>query len=194
VKSFFTLIDRMNAAPADDRARLEAEVWAAYGVERAILTLDMTQFSLSVRRGGILHYLGLIRRMQVATAPIVRACGGEVVKFEADNLMAVFPDVPEAVEAALRMHAAFPVGIGAEGAAIGVDYGRFLMIPGTDCFGDAVNTAYKLGEDLARPGETLITQAARQRLPAAFEHGLREQNVSISGLELCAFCVETRSR
>ena len=42
--------------------------------------------------------------------------------------------------------------------SVGIDYGRLLLIDGEDYFGDPVNTASKLGEDLAIKAETLVTQ------------------------------------
>ena len=194
-QSFFELIDRLSTAVSPERSRIEADIWTHFGVERAVLALDMSHFSLSVRRSGILSYLSLIRRMQLLTAPIVRECRGEVVKYEADNLMAVFAEPRDAVEAAVRINVAVPVEGTAAGAepftvAIGIDYGRLLMVPGPDCYGDAVNVACKLGEDMARPREVLVTAAARARLGAAFPYPLQEQQVSISGLELTTYKVD----
>lgn len=185
--SFFALIDHLNSCAAADRTRVEELVWNAFGVERAIMALDMSDFSLMARRSGILPYLAQIRRMQVVTSPIVEECGGEVIKYVADNLMAVFPDGREAVRAAVKINQAL-AGNGAPAVAIGIDYGRFLMIPGEDCYGDPVNIAFKLGEDLARPGEILITANVRARLEPHTE-ALREQQVSISGLEFLAYSV-----
>lgn len=164
-------------------------------MERAILVRDMSHFSLSVRRTGILHYLGLIRFMRVLTAPIVQECRGELIKYEADNLMAVFPDAGDAVRAAVKINqalqsATLPGGAEDVRVSVGIDHGSFLMVPGEDCWGDPVNIAYKLGEDLARPGEILITAAARERLDPAFPHPLREQQVSVSGLEFMAYGVQ----
>jgi len=195
MQSFLSSIDAMNAAAGDEREKIEARMWATYGVDKAILALDMSQFSLSVRRSGILSYLGLIRRMHLLTGPIVAACGGEVVKYVADNMMAVFADSNDAIAAAVdinRSLRASPIQSGPHelSVAIGIDYGRFVLIPRQDCFGDPVNVAYKLGEDLARPGEILITDAARAQLAAAFPHRLSEQQVSLSGLLIAAHRVE----
>ena len=192
---FFSLVDRLNALPSEDHRGIEDLIWHTFGVEKAVLALDMSHFSLSVRRTGILRYLGLIRRMQILTRPIVGECRGEVIKFEADNLMAVFADASDAVTAAVRINQALGAGTlqsGAEAYAvgIGIDHGPFLMIPDEDCYGDAVNVAYKLGEDLARPHEVLITDAARAQLGAEFPYRLVEQQVSISGLEIIAFSVQ----
>jgi adenylate cyclase len=192
VQAFFALIDRLNATSGPERAGVKEEVWRRFGVEKAILTLDMSEFSLMVRRDGILPYLGAIRRMQVATAPIVREHGGEVVTYVADNLMAVFDGVGEAVRAAARINQALAGAQAPIGVSIGIDYGRFLMIPGKDCYGDPVNVAFKLGEDVARPGEILITAAARERLEPDFPYALREQQVSLSGLQIAAYGVTYR--
>lgn len=195
MQSFFSLIDKLNAAVPAARAGVEKVIWGTYGVEMAILALDMSHFSLSVRRSGILPYLGLIRRMQRITAPIVRECRGEVVKYVADNLLAVFAEVTDAVAAAVKINQALieaPVSTETESlrVAIGIDYGHFVLIPGQDCYGDPVNVAYKLGEDLARPGEVLITAAARERLDAAFAYPLAEQQVSAGGLTFKAYRVK----
>jgi class 3 adenylate cyclase len=195
MQSFFSLIDYLNALPPEERPAIEKLIWNTYGVERAVLTLDMSQFSLSVRRSGILNYLGRIRRMQVLTRPIVVAHRGEVIKYAADNMLAVFGETHDAVAAAVGINRALrdapvPAGTEAISVSIGIDYGRFILVPGQDCYGDAVNVSYKLGEDLARPGEILVSAAARARLGEAPAHVLAEQRVSASGLELVVHAVE----
>jgi class 3 adenylate cyclase len=188
MQAFLDLVDRLSSAGEGERARLEAEIWSRFGVEKALLALDMSQFSLTVRRSGILHYLSLIRRMQALTAPIVARHGGTVVKFVADNLMAAFDTAEGAVLAALTIQEEIGRGAAPFSVAIGIDYGRFILIPG-DCYGDAVNVACKLGEDVAMAGEVLLTESARSRLGAGFPVTLRPQQVSISGLEFAVFGV-----
>ena len=182
--AFADLIDRLNAAAGAERARVEAEIWQAFGVEQAVLVLDMSQFSLSVRRDGILPYLGHIRRMQRLMAPVVEAHGGQVVKFVADNLFATFTSAEAAALAAIAMQRVLSEANAGFAIAIGIDHGRFLLLPEGDAWGDPINVACKLGEDLARAGEILLTQAARAALPAAFPHAFDEQRVSVSGLDI----------
>lgn len=188
MKSFFALIDKMDSAPAETRQVIERVIWESFGVERAVLALDMSNFSLVTRRDGILPYLGRIRRMQRVTEPIVVAAGGEVVKYYADNLIAVFPDGRAAVEAAVRMNRALAADGGADpiGVSVGIDYGLFLLVPGTDCYGDAVNRAHKLGEDLARGGEILITPEVAAQLGDPPPYRLEVQQLSVSGIEFDA--------
>ena len=185
--AFFALVDRLSTAGADERTRLEAEIWDRFGVEKALLALDMSHFSLSVRRSGILFYLALIRRMHALTAPMVVMHRGAVVKYEADNLLAVFDEPADAVRAAIAIHQVIVRGEERFEVAMGIDYGRLLLVDGSDCYGDAVNVACKLGEDVAQAGEILLTEAASARLAGRFE--LKPQSVSISGIELRAFSV-----
>ena len=182
--AFADLIDRLNAAAGAERARVEAEIWQAFGVEQSVLVLDMSQFSLSVRRDGILPYLGHIRRMQRLMAPVVESHGGRLVKFVADNLFATFRTAEAAALAAIAMQRALAESSAGFAIAIGIDHGRFLLLPEGDAWGDPINVACKLGEDLARAGEILLTQAARAALPPDFPHPFREQRVSVSGLEV----------
>jgi adenylate cyclase len=195
VKSFYEMIDRLNEAFEAERGDAERRILNAYQRERAVLALDMSGFSLSVRRNGILNCLARIRRMQQLTAPLLPQYGGELVKYEADNLLAVFDDAARAVAAALAMNRAVSrYGQSAQDAVplalgIGIDVGTVLLIPGKDCFGDAVNIAHKLGEDVAGPGEILVTEAVRERLTGEAAAQLERLNLSISGLEFQAFRV-----
>ena len=193
MQAFLALVDRLNAAGAEERARAEAEIWERFGVGRAVLALDLSHFSLSVRRAGILPYLALIRRMQALTAPIVQRHGGAVVKYDADNMLASFPTVDAAAGAALAINHAIAEGAERFSVSMGVDFGRFLLIDGAECYGDPVNVACKLGEDVADSGEVLLTAAARAQLDPSFPHALRDQKVSVSGLEVHVFAVEMGS-
>jgi class 3 adenylate cyclase len=136
--------------------------------------------------------------MQMTTEPIVKSYGGFMIKYEADNCFAVFPDPRSAVHAAIAMQHAFNAEnlLTSEDLDIhiscGIDYGRILLIDHEDCFGDPVNRASKMGEDLAVAGEILITKEAMDLIPE--EAGLRgrEINVSISGMTIPAYRIEYR--
>lgn len=189
MKDFFSLIDRLNGAAEAERAQLEDLLAHSYQRDKAVLALDMSGFSLTVRRTGIVNYLCTIRRMQQLMEPLVPAHGGELVKFEADNLLAVFDEPRQALAAALAMvgaSQALPVSV-----SIGLDFGPILLVPARDCYGDAVNVAYKLGEDVARPGEILLTHAVARRLGEAA--ALEALELSIAGIVIPAFRVDQGS-
>jgi adenylate cyclase len=191
MQAFSALLDTLIAAPKERRPAVEQMILDTFQCRKAVLALDMSGFTLSVRRDGILAYLCQIRRMHKITRPIVHTYRGEVVKNEADNLLAVFDDVADAVAAGLAMVR----GAVTEGHSpvlafsVGIDVGDILLIHEQDCFGDAVNLAYKLGEDIARPGEVLVTRAAREALGADSALGFSEMQVSISGMEVTTFAV-----
>lgn len=180
----------------EERRTLESEIWNRFGAERSVLIWDMSGFSLLTRRHGIIHYLSMVRRMQKITEPIVATHRGKMVKFEADNGFAVFPDPESAILAALEMNAAFRKENASHAeefdirVSCGIDHGRILLIEGKDFFGEAVNIACKLGEDLAGPGEILISQAAGDQLPVTPDYEKEPVMLTISGLELDAFSIK----
>ena len=75
----------------DERRIIEKEVWDTYGRECAVCIHDMSGFSRLTEKHGIVHYLSMVRHMQIVVKPIIQRFGGEVVKFEADNCFARFP-------------------------------------------------------------------------------------------------------
>ena len=183
----------------EDRKKIETALWKEFGTEYAVFVLDMSGFSMLTRKYRIVHYLSMVKRMQLTTEPIVKSYSGEMLKYEADNCFAVFPDPLSAVNAAISMQHAFT----AENIltsddfdihiAVGIDYGKLLIIGHEDCFGDPVNRASKMGEDLAAAGEILVTKEAMDMIPAAAGIRTREMSISISGINIPAFAVDYRS-
>ena len=151
----------------EGEAELDAAVWEAFGCERTVLVADMAGFTTSTRERGIVHYLRLIQRMRRLGAELLEAHCGRLVRFEADNLFAVFG----APDAALRFSEEFVARCEASNQSqppesqihisLGIDHGRILLRE-DDFFGDAVNMASKLGEDLARSREILVTRAVAE--------------------------------
>jgi len=178
-----------------ERERIENELWTEYGTERAVFVLDMSGFSLLTRKYGIVHYLSMVKRMQKTTEPIVKSYGGSMIKYEADNCFAVFPGPLSAVNAALAMQHAFEASnlMTSDDLDIsiscGIDYGKILVIHGEDCFGDAVNRASKLGEDVAAAREILITKEAMDIIPREANVNAKEMSVSISGINITAYSI-----
>ncbi|MCC2638282.1 MAG: hypothetical protein K0Q68_2001 [Moraxellaceae bacterium] len=159
MQAFYALIDRLDRSEGEARADIEALLWSTFGVEQTVLALDMTGFSRTVQAQGIVSYLARIRRMQQVSAPLVAAHAGEVVKFTADNLMAVFADAGQALAAARAIRRACLALAEPLDVSIGLDAGHFLYVPHSDCFGDPVNVAFKLAEDIAGNGEVLASAA-----------------------------------
>lgn len=190
------IISYSQQTSTEGRNEVESFLWREFGSEQVVFVLDMSGFSLITRKYGIIHYLSMVRRMQLISEPIIRSYNGSLIKYEADNCFAVFPDSAAAVHAAIALQLAFeasnlvtPDEFDVH-ISCGIDYGRILIVDNEECFGDAVNRASKLGEDIANSGEILITRDAFAAIPP--EHGFKtsEVNISISGITIPAYAIK----
>ncbi len=175
---------------------IERMLWTEFGTVRSVLVMDMSGFSRLTQKYGIVHYLSMVKRMQVTSQPIIEHLGGQVVKFEADNCFAIFDQVLQAVHAAIRLNTAFeainrftdePFDIR---VSIGIDHGDVLLIGGPDYFGETVNAASKLGEDVAGPGEILLTERAFQQISPAAGYTGKLLTPLLSGVRIRAYNLE----
>lgn len=165
------LLSERNQFPGR-HAEIDQQLRDAFERKVAILALDMSGFSRLTVRYGIIHYLAMIHQMEEAARPAVAGNGGKVIKQEADNLYAIFEDPARALDSALDIFRAFdainsvvPPERDIFGS-IGIGFGEILVIDNKDIFGSEVNIACKLGEDLARKSEILLTSSAYNALPS----------------------------
>jgi len=194
MQKLYTLLDKYNDSDTAGRQKLKEEIWKEYGQTKAPLILDMSGFSRLVQRYGILHYLGMIRRMQVACKPIVERLMGSVVKFEADNMYACFDKPRKAIDAAININ----IAINAMntmtpdqedlGVSIGIGFGEILMIQNQDFYGDAVNLASKLGEDIAERNEILVTDNVYEQCKDDYQ--FEKVEMTVSGLQIICYRVK----
>jgi class 3 adenylate cyclase len=153
---------------------------AKYLYRRAILTLDLTGFTVAAMNGRPLDSLLRILDAQKVCVPVFHEHGAALVRAFADDLVALFEDPGQALDAAFeihrRIHSFNHSGHAAEKpplACIGVGYGDVYAIGPNLAMGDEMNRASKLGEDTARGNETLVTSnvyfALRHRSDVLFE-------------------------
>lgn len=161
------------------RARARPELWPDLDrkavpklfEKRAIVFTDTADFTARTERDGILHFLMLFERLVPAARGCVARARGELVKVEADSFLLRFEDAVsacrgiDALEATLRrLNLGRPANERLR-FGYGVGFGEVLDLE-HDVFGLEVNLASKLGEDMARPGEALLTPAAAAALDA----------------------------
>ena len=181
------LLSRIIEEP-ERRQQISEEIERDFTQRRAVLVLDMSGFSRTTQLHGVVTFLLMIHQMRLLAAPTIRAFGGKLVKAEADNLFCLFESVDAAVRASREIITRLnTVNVLLPGdrrlyASIGVGWGDILVLEGEDLFGDEVNLASKLGEDVAQGGQILLTEAARAELDPAAATTL--ERVSISGLVL----------
>lgn len=183
------LLEEYNEYP-DRQQALEAQIHEEFCKPVAIVVIDSCGFSRTVRQHGIVNYLARLERLSRVVKPIIEDHGGRVLRLEADNIFALFADTAAAVRCAAEVQrnveiANNPLPAASEiYVAIGIGYGRVLLVGDDDAFGDEMNVACKLGEDLAEQGEVLLTEAAREALGQSDEWDFEDFSVRISGLDL----------
>lgn len=157
------LADEHDAAKAES---IRARIVDKFAVHGAVFISDMASFSSTSRKRGVCHFLKLIHRARQIIAPIIAANNGKLLKCDADNCYAFFEAPDDAIRASFEVNAALFESNDGFGIAeqiylsVGIDFGRVLLIGEEDFYGDPVNTASKLGEDLAVRAETLVTERA----------------------------------
>ncbi|MBP9685467.1 MAG: adenylate/guanylate cyclase domain-containing protein [Rhodoferax sp.] len=152
-----------------DRAAIDAAIFSHFGREQAVMFTDLVGFSRLVEAFGILHFLQLIQESETLFTPLIKQHGGTCLKQEGDSLLAVFDDPVQALACARAMVAATvalnpprPPEERIE-VCIGLGFGTVLRVEG-DVWGSQVNAASKLGEEMAKGGDILVTQDFRAAL------------------------------
>lgn len=183
-----------------ERARIDDEIWQTFGTEGSVFISDMSGFSRTTRALGICHFLAQIYRVRPIVARAVGDNGGILLKAETDNCYAYFPEVDQAVKAAVEINRELDrQNQSREGAdkayvSIGIDWGRMLLIGEVEFFGDPINTASKLGEDLAARCEILVTRRAMDRVTIELDREPDQRRERISGIDIDFVCLDMAIR
>ena len=183
-----SMLEEMLDRP-EHRDEIEEEIEGVFTQHKAVMILDMSGFSRTTKDRGIVAFLLMIHQMQLLSVPCVEEHGGVVIKKEADNLFCLFDEVPSAVAASLDItrrlktaNVVLPKDMELY-VSIGIGYGPILNIENEDVWGNEVNLASKLGEDIAELGQVLLTAEAHARMTDA-SVTFAERTISISGLDL----------
>jgi adenylate cyclase len=168
-KELWALIEE-RMRPGADHARIDARIWERFGETWAVVFTDLTGFSRLVAEFGIIHFLQEIHEQRALFLPIVEAHGGLFLKQEADSMLLLFDRPARALACTIEMNRRSR-DVNRERApenqvllCAGIGYGRVLRVGAHDVYGQEVNASSKLGEDIAKAGEILITDAARADL------------------------------
>ena len=176
-----------------DAAAMESArqaIWEQFGVEGAVFISDMASFSSMSRKIGVCHFLKLIHRARQIIAPLIAKNDGLLLKCDADNCYAFFDNTDDAIRASFDINAELfrhndEFSLDEQIClSVGIDYGRVLLIGDREFFGDPVNTASKLGEDLAIRAETLVTKRALEQATLKIPETAERMVARISDIEI----------
>jgi adenylate cyclase len=171
-RRLLAFLRRRARTPVDRRAALDRRSVPALFREGTVVFTDTADFTVRTVQDGILHFLMIFDEVVVGLDVLVRRHGGEILKVEADSLLMRFDDPVHAcravdrIEAYLRARNRMRPPNERLRFSYGIGHGDLLDLDG-DLFGLEVNLASKLGEDVARPGQALLTSSATQALDAS---------------------------
>ena len=151
-----------------------------YQVQCTIMSLDMTGFTVSAMEIGELQSLLRILDGQKVCIPVLKEYSAKLIQCFADDIVAVFDDPNSAINAAFEIHRRLEVFRHSSQASnnptqcsIGIGHGTVFKIGPNLSQGDEMNRSSRLGEDIARAKETLITEntfdALKERIDIRFE-------------------------
>jgi adenylate cyclase len=168
-KRLFELIEA-RLQPGAELPKIDAKIDSLFGEEWAILITDMSGFSRRTARYGIIHFLTMIHLMRRLAEPLIQEHNGLILKEVADSFFVLFRTTQSALSfaVALRQTTVEYNHNRVEDEQLhvcqGIGFGRILRIGDTDIFGHEVNFAARLGEDVAKAEEILLTPSAKQEL------------------------------
>ena len=155
--------------------------------ERTVMILDMSGFTRMTHQGQLISYLLMINQMKRLALPCIESAGGILIKAEHDNLTCLLDAVEDALKASKEITerlASANVILPSDRelyVSIGIGHGEILNVANEDIYGDEVNLASKLGEDIAEQGDILLTTAAYQQLKEP-DPAFVKETLSISGI------------
>lgn len=153
--------------PGADKKHLDQRIWDLFGEDWCIMFTDLAGFSRNVARFGIIHFLQTIYEAERVCVPIIETHDGILLKADGDSLLVIFRNAQKAILAAIEMQRRLAVHNEDKDdeekvlLCVGLGFGRVLRIGDSDVFGAEVNAASKLGEDTAKAGEILVTEAVK---------------------------------
>lgn len=142
-----------------------------YQQTKTILSIDMTGFTATAMNIGELQSLLRIVDAQKVCIPVLKDYSATLIRCFADDIIAIFHDPNHAIDAAFEIHRRMKLFRHSPQAsknptqcAIGIGHGKVFAIGPDLAQGDEMNRASKLGEDIARANETLLTERAHDAL------------------------------
>jgi len=199
LRGLFGTIRSLSGAAAGKNIQ-EDEIWKEFGTRCAVMVLDSSGFTSGTRSSGIISYLSCIVRLRDLVQPLLTKYGCISSRFATDNAYAEFSTAEKALEASYDIQrtvqsSGIEVSEGcAFGVCIGIGYGNVLRSLAEGVFGDEMNLASKLGEDLAGRGEILLTRSAFEAIPEAYREAFIEKRSTVSGVDFTYYMVSVQSR
>jgi adenylate cyclase len=151
--------------PGADKEKIDGRIWDLFGEEWCVMFTDLAGFSRGVAEFGIIHFLQTILEAERLLIPVIGEHDGILLKIEGDSFLVIFRKVRKAIQCSLNMQKVLNKYNETRSdeekilLCIGLGYGRMLRVGDSDVFSSEVNAASKLGEDIAKAWDILVTEA-----------------------------------
>jgi class 3 adenylate cyclase len=151
-----------------NKAEIDHRIWDLFGEQWCVMMTDLAGFSRRVAKYGIIHFLQTIYESERLLLPIIEQHEGFLLKTDGDSLLVIFRKPHKALHCTIAMQQIL-VNYNQDKQdqdqihlCVGLGFGMLLRVGNEEVFGAEVNAACKLGEDTAKQGEILVTDAFRQ--------------------------------
>ena len=154
--------------PNANKEEIDQRIWDLFGEEWYVMMTDLAGFSRRVAEYGIIHFLQTIYESERLLLPVIEQHEGFLLKTDGDSFLVIFRKPQKALQCALAMQQILIPYNEAKleqervHLCVGLGFGKILRVGNTEVFGAEVNAVCKLGEDVAKQGETLVTGAFQQ--------------------------------
>lgn len=149
VQRFLNMSDN-EISPEEDKALFDQ-----YHAITTLVNTDLSGFTRVVEKRGLVQFLLLIAKEREVMKESMSKHGGELVKFEGDNVIARFDDPLQAMDCIVQAHNRMHEYNESQDEStkqvmmcMGVEQGEILVM-GEDLFGWAWDVSYYLGEEFA---------------------------------------------
>lgn len=174
--------------PGADKERIDRRIWDLFGEEWCVMFTDLSGFSRGVAKFGIIHFLQTIHESERLLIPIIERHDGILLKVEGDSFMVIFRNAVKALQCAIHMQRSLEQYNQDKNdedkvlLCVGLGQGRMLRIGDADVFGTEVNAASKLGEDIAKAREILVTKAVKDSCSGVSGLGFSQISDEVPGV------------
>ena len=177
---------------------IEKESWRRFGSKVAVLNIDSVGFSRTTKSHGIVHFLTRMAKARDCMSTVLKEMDPISFGYHADNCIAYFDAPQKAVEAAIELQKAVSKsGITLNeteqyGLCAGIGYGDLLYSETLDgYFGDEMNLASRLGEDIAERDEILLTANAFEELDQKESWSFEMRFLEASGVRMSYYALDS---
>ncbi|HNZ26298.1 MAG TPA: adenylate/guanylate cyclase domain-containing protein [Spirochaetota bacterium] len=154
--------------PGADKSKIDSRIWDLFGEDWAVMFTDLSGFSRGVAEFGIIHFLQIIYESERLFVPLIEENDGILLKIEGDSMMVIFRNVEKAIECSISMQRIL-VDYNKDKTdtekillCVGLGFGKVLRIGDQDVYGAEVNASSKLGEDIAKAWQILVTDSVKK--------------------------------